>query len=150
MVVDARVAGGLISSSAEIFPTWPSVGFRRKVYVHVKLWIRLATAANDHSGRKSCQFWWQNWRNEDWKNAAWSDESPFLLWHLDGWVRIWNNQHESMDHCFWWWWCNGVRDIFLAYFSSWELRKKIFQLNFFCDLFVHYRGHKWTSWVSGG
>lgn len=83
----------------------------------------LATATNDHTGSKSCQAQ-QNWTNKDWKNAAWSDESPFLLWHLDGWVRIWNNQHESMDHWFWWWWCNGVRDIFLAHFSSWELRKK--------------------------
>lgn len=25
----------------------------------------------------------QNWTIEDWKNAAWSDESPFL--HLHGW-----------------------------------------------------------------
>jgi len=39
----------------------------------------------------------QNWTIEDWRNVAWSDESPFLLPHLDGQVRIWHQQHESMD-----------------------------------------------------
>jgi len=34
---------------------------------------------------------------ENWKNVAWSDESQFLLRHLDGRVRIWDKQHESMD-----------------------------------------------------
>lgn len=28
--------------------------------------------------------------------------------------------------------------------------KNIFQFNFFCDLYVDYRGHKWTGWISGG
>ncbi len=37
---------------------------------------------------------------EDWENVAWSYESWFL-WHLDGRVRIWCKQHESMDpSCF--------------------------------------------------
>ncbi len=39
----------------------------------------------------------QIWTKEDWKNVAWSDESPFLLWHSDGNVRIWCKEHESMD-----------------------------------------------------
>ncbi|KAI5609647.1 hypothetical protein C0J50_5858, partial [Silurus asotus] len=34
---------------------------------------------------------------EDGKNVAWSDESRFLLHHSDGRVRIWRQQHESMD-----------------------------------------------------
>ncbi len=40
---------------------------------------------------------YQNWRIEDWKNVAWSDESRFLLWHSDGRVRIWHKKHDSMD-----------------------------------------------------
>ncbi len=39
----------------------------------------------------------QNWTIEDWKNVAWSAESRFLLQHSDGRVRIWCNEHESMD-----------------------------------------------------
>ncbi len=39
----------------------------------------------------------QNWRIEYWKNVAWSDESRFLLQHSDGRVRIWCEEHESMD-----------------------------------------------------
>ncbi len=39
----------------------------------------------------------QNWRIEDWKHAAWSDESRFLLRHSDGRVRNWRKEHESMD-----------------------------------------------------
>ncbi len=39
----------------------------------------------------------QNWKIEDWKNIAWSDESWFLLRHSDGRVRIWCKEHESMD-----------------------------------------------------
>ncbi len=39
----------------------------------------------------------QNWTIEDWKNVAWSDESPFLLQHSDGRVRILCKEHESMD-----------------------------------------------------
>ncbi len=39
----------------------------------------------------------QNWTIEDWKNVAWSDESWFLLRHLDGRVIIWRKEHESMD-----------------------------------------------------
>ncbi len=63
----------------------------------------------------------QNWTIEDWKKVAWSDESRFLLRHSDGRVRLWRKEHESMDPsgtclngsgCLWW--CNGVRDFFLA------------------------------------
>ena len=39
----------------------------------------------------------ENWREEDGKNEAWSDESQFLLSHTEGWVRIWHPPHESMD-----------------------------------------------------
>ncbi len=39
----------------------------------------------------------QNWTIEDWKNVAWSDESRFLLRHSDCRVRIWREEHESMD-----------------------------------------------------
>ncbi len=39
----------------------------------------------------------QNWTIEDWKNVAWSDESRFLLRHLDGRVSIWRKELESMD-----------------------------------------------------
>ncbi len=39
----------------------------------------------------------QNWTIEDWKNVAWSDESWFLLRHLDGRVRMRRKEHESMD-----------------------------------------------------
>ncbi len=39
----------------------------------------------------------QNWTIEDWKNVALSDESRYLLRHLDGRVRIWRKEHESMD-----------------------------------------------------
>ncbi len=68
----------------------------------------------------------QNWTIEDWKNVAWSDESWFLLKHSDGRVRIKRKEHESMDQ--WWWrWCNGVWDIFLAHFgtlsTNWTLFK---------------------------
>ncbi len=38
-----------------------------------------------------------NWKIEDWKNVAWSDESHFLLRYSDGRVRIWCKEHESMD-----------------------------------------------------
>ncbi len=39
----------------------------------------------------------QNWTIEDLKNVVWSDESRFLLRHSDGRVRIWCEQHDSMD-----------------------------------------------------
>ncbi len=39
----------------------------------------------------------QNWKIEDWKNVAWSDESRFLQQHSDGRVRVWRKEHESMD-----------------------------------------------------
>lgn len=31
------------------------------------------------------------------KNVAWYDESQFLLWHLNGRVRVRHKEHESMD-----------------------------------------------------
>ncbi len=39
----------------------------------------------------------QNWTIEDWKNVAWLDESWFPLWYSDVRVRIWGEEHESMD-----------------------------------------------------
>lgn len=39
----------------------------------------------------------QTWTTEEWKNVSWSDDSWFLLQHLDGMVRIWCKQYESMD-----------------------------------------------------
>ncbi len=39
----------------------------------------------------------QNWTIEDWINVAWSDESRILLQHSDDRVRIWREEHESMD-----------------------------------------------------
>ncbi len=39
----------------------------------------------------------QNWTIEDWKNVAWSDESQFLMRHIDSKVKIWRKEHESMD-----------------------------------------------------
>ncbi len=42
----------------------------------------------------------QNWTIEYCKNVAWSDESQFLLRHSDGSVRIWHEEHESMDPSF--------------------------------------------------
>ncbi len=65
----------------------------------------------------------QNQTIEDWKNVVWSQESRFLLRHSDGRVSIWCEEHESMDpSCSlngsgWWWWCNGVGDIFSAHFG---------------------------------
>ncbi len=61
----------------------------------------------------------KNWTIKDCKNVAWSDESRFLLQHSDGRDRIWRKEHESMDlnGSGWWWWCNGVGDIFLAHFG---------------------------------
>ncbi len=53
------------------------------------------------SRKRSLQFTQahQNWTIEDWKNVPWSDESRSLLRHLEGRVRIWCNEHESMDPC---------------------------------------------------
>ncbi len=51
-----------------------------------------------------------NWTIEDCKNVAWSDESRFLL--------------RSILPCIngsgWWWWCNGVGDIFFAHFGPYS------------------------------
>ncbi len=35
--------------------------------------------------------------HQNWTNVAWSDVSRFLLLHSDGRVRIWYQEHESMD-----------------------------------------------------
>ncbi len=73
----------------------------------------------------------RNWTIEDWKNAAWSDESRFLLLHSDICdIRTW--KHGSILPCLngsgcWWWWYNGVGDVFLAHFepliTNWALFK---------------------------
>ncbi len=66
----------------------------------------------------------QNWTIEDWKNVAWSDESRSLLQHSDvgsefgvknmkAWIIL-----PCLNGSGWWWWCNGVGDIFLAHFGS--------------------------------
>ncbi|GFV48188.1 uncharacterized protein TNCV_3554671 [Trichonephila clavipes] len=39
----------------------------------------------------------KDWRVEDWKRVAWSDESRFQLLNADGRLRIWRQAHESMD-----------------------------------------------------
>ncbi len=74
---------------------------------HIEPWSKWATAAEDHTGYRSCQLRTGNGGHhshrltkigqEDWKNVAWSDESMFLLRHSDGRVRIWHKDHESMD-----------------------------------------------------
>lgn len=38
-----------------------------------------------------------NWRTDEWKNIATCDRSWILLQHLDCRVRIWREQHGSMD-----------------------------------------------------
>ncbi len=106
---------------------------------YVEPWSRCATAAEDHSGCRSCQLRTGNrgynshMPIEDWKNVAWSDESRFLPQHSDGRVRIWSKEHESMNQS-----ClvsmvqagdGGVMvwDIFLAHFgplsTNWALFK---------------------------
>ncbi len=64
---------------------------------HVEPWSRWATAAEDHTGCRSCQLRTGNGDNRRLKNVAWSDVSWFLLQHSDGRVRIWCKEHESMD-----------------------------------------------------
>lgn len=39
----------------------------------------------------------QNWSDEVWKNLARSDESLFLLRHIDSRVRIWHQKILSID-----------------------------------------------------
>ncbi len=57
-------------------------------------WVLLLSAKN----RKwRLQFAHQNWRIEDCKNVAWSNESWFLLRHSDSRVRILRKEHENMD-----------------------------------------------------
>ncbi len=50
-------------------------------------WVPLLSAKNRKRRLQFAQAH-QNWTIEDWKNVAWSDESRFLLRHLDGRVRI--------------------------------------------------------------
>ncbi|GFV16906.1 transposable element Tc1 transposase [Trichonephila clavipes] len=38
------------------------------------------------------------WIPEDWKRGAWSDKFRFRLVNADGWLRIWCQAHEAMDH----------------------------------------------------
>ncbi len=62
---------------------------------HVEPWSR-CTAAEDHTGCRSCQLRTGN-GGDCQKNVAWSEESRFLLRLSDGRVRIWRKEHESMD-----------------------------------------------------
>ncbi len=74
-------------------------------HTSIEPWSRWATAAEDHTGCRSCQLRTgnggynshRNWTIENWKNVAWSEEFWFLLRHSDGRVRIWRKVHESMD-----------------------------------------------------
>ncbi len=70
----------------------------------------------------------QNWTIEDWKYVAWSDESRFLLRHSDvgsefgvknmkAWIIL-----PCLNGSGWWWWCNGVGDVFLAHLVPIEHR----------------------------
>ncbi len=76
----------------------------------------------------------QIWTVEDCKNVAWSDESRFLLRHSDGRVRIWRKDHGKhgstlpcLNGSSSWWWCNGVRDIFLAHFGPLSTNRASFK-----------------------
>ncbi len=70
----------------------------------------------------------QNWTIENWKNVAWSDESRFLMRHSDGRVRIWRKGHASILPCLnGSGWCNGVGDIFLAYFGPLSTNRALFK-----------------------
>ncbi len=85
-------------------------------------------SAKNRKRRLQCAQAHQNWAIEDWKNIEpWTLnlESRFLLRHSDSRVRIWrkgHKKHGSILPCLngsgWWWWCNGVGDIFLAHFGS--------------------------------
>ncbi len=59
-------------------------------------WVPLLSAKNRKRRQQFTQDH-QNWTIEDCRNVAWSDESWFLLRYSDGRVRIWRNEHESMD-----------------------------------------------------
>ncbi len=68
---------------------------------------QMCYSSRRHTGCRSCQLRTgnrvqftqahQNWRIEDCKNIAWSDESRFLLLHSEVRVRIWHKEHESMN-----------------------------------------------------
>jgi len=69
----------------------------------------------------------QNWTIDDWKNVAWSDESRFLLYiqmvgsvfgikNMKAWIHLCQWIHLNISG--WWWWCNGVGDIYLAHFGT--------------------------------
>uniref|UniRef100_A0AAQ6A5D1 DBB domain-containing protein n=1 Tax=Amphiprion ocellaris TaxID=80972 RepID=A0AAQ6A5D1_AMPOC len=48
--------------------------------------------------RQKCQQWareLQNWTMEQWKKMVWSDESCFLLHHVEGWVRHLPEEHMA-------------------------------------------------------
>ncbi len=72
---------------------------------------------------------YQNWTIEDWKMLPGLMSLDFLLQHSDG-VRIRHKEqkHGSILPCLNgsdWWWCNGVRDIFLAHFGSFSTNLSI-------------------------
>ncbi len=68
---------------------------------------RWATAAEDHTGWRSCQLRTGNRgynlhrltkiRQQKIGFVTWTDDSQFLLRHSDGRVRMWRKEHESMD-----------------------------------------------------
>ncbi len=68
---------------------------------HLKHWSRWSTAAEDHTGCRSCQLrtgngGYNSHRLNKIVSRNW-EESRFLLQHSDVRVRIWRKEHESMD-----------------------------------------------------
>ncbi len=68
---------------------------------HLKPWSRWSTAAEDHTGCRSCQLRTGNGGYNSHRLTKIvsrnREESRFLLQHSDGRVRIWRKEHESMD-----------------------------------------------------
>jgi len=73
-------------------------------------------------------------QKETGKKASCSGESRFLMWHSDRLVFGLNNMKawihpyciNGSDCC---WWCNGVRDTFLAYFGHFSANWAPFKLH---------------------
>ncbi len=68
---------------------------------HLKHWSRWSTAAEDHTGCRSCQLRTGNGGYNSHRLTKIvsrnREESRFLLQHSDVRVRIWRKEHESMD-----------------------------------------------------
>lgn len=77
-------------SETNLILRWMSYNSRR---LH---WVPLLSAKNRKLRLQWASAHW-NWTVEDWKNISWSDESWFLLRHINSKVRIWHQWQESMD-----------------------------------------------------